>query len=90
MNQEVYDAIVRPVAFCGHVPFDVRGVNTCRVSSWSVCTSPREHFSLENFKRRRVRAPTTGWSKSAIHVLTVNHLHKAMFCPSTIMVTHKH
>lgn len=25
MNQEVYDAIVRPVAFCGHGPF-VRGV----------------------------------------------------------------
>lgn len=30
-------------------PFDVRGVNTCRVSSWSVCTVPRVQFSLENF-----------------------------------------
>lgn len=49
MNQEVYDATVRPVAFCRHVRFDVRGVNTCRVSSWSVCTVPRVQFSLENF-----------------------------------------
>lgn len=34
MNQEAYDAIV---AFYGYGPFDVKGVNTCGVSSLHVC-----------------------------------------------------
>lgn len=38
MNQEVYDAIVDLVAFYGHGPFDVRGVNTGGVSSLSACS----------------------------------------------------
>lgn len=38
MNQEVYDAIVDLVAFYGHGSFEVKGKNTCGVSSLSTCT----------------------------------------------------
>lgn len=41
MNQEVHDAIADLVAFYGHGPFDVKGENTCGVSSLSACSIVR-------------------------------------------------
>lgn len=47
-------------------------------------------FITGKFQPRRVRAPTRGWNKSAIQILSKINLHKVMFCISTIMVMHKH
>lgn len=60
MNQEVYDAIVRPVAFFGHGPF-VRGVKYL-LSEFMECVhfpSIAFFFPLGKFQRdiSRLRAP---------------------------------
>lgn len=93
MNQEVYDAIVRPVAFCGHGPF-VRGVKYL-LSEFMECVHfPSFAFFFSppgKFQRdiSRLRAPPWVEGNLQFWPRIKDGLYKLIFCLLTIMVKYK-